>query len=402
MRRFVRGLIAAAVLGAATVNAAPASAASTVTVDSLAVSVTAPVAGRQLTATAAVRASQALTVQALTIAVRDSAGENVDFPGAVEDFRLTTTASTFTTASRSFPVGTYTYFVAYLHNDVWTELTPRRTFTVTADPNNPVTLNHEFTGAAGKGPNEGLSTPLWFNDPCWQQGCTGTLAEYSMDNAKLDGNGHLVLTAQYTPNSTARCGATSCAYKSARLTMLDWENNDGAPHWSQRGGHLEARMRSSVGAGLWPAFWTVGANNATVPWPASGEIDIVEILGQHPTSVMQNIHTGPDEDSRVQFPAQPALPGAGTIDGWHTYAVDWDASATGYLKWSIDGVVTHTVTAAEAGANWARSFQHPHALILNLAVGSDDAEWVPRPDDNSIFPATLEVDWVRAHAKPQA
>ncbi|HUR09450.1 MAG TPA: hypothetical protein VM347_43405 [Nonomuraea sp.] len=137
----------------ATLSASPASAAVTVTVDALVVNNSAPVAARPMTATAKVHASGTLSVQALTIAVRDSAGQIVDFPGAIAT-TLTTAVKTFTTDARAYPAGTYTYFVAYQAGNVWTELTPRRTFTVAA---NPITFDQDFSGAAGAGPNTGLA-----------------------------------------------------------------------------------------------------------------------------------------------------------------------------------------------------------------------------------------------------
>src|SRR4051812_16080216 len=45
---------------------------------------------------------------------------------------------------------------------------------------NPLTFGQDFTGPAGAGPNTGLGTPVWFDDPCWKRGCTGTLAEYRL------------------------------------------------------------------------------------------------------------------------------------------------------------------------------------------------------------------------------
>ncbi|MEU7893371.1 glycoside hydrolase family 16 protein [Nonomuraea sp. NPDC049152] len=366
----------------------------TVTVDALSLSVASPTASRPMTATAKVRASQTLAVQALTIAVRDSAGQIVDFPGAIET-TLSPTATTFTTDPRAYAAGTYTYFVAYLANDVWKELTPRKTFTVSA---NPVTFNQDFTGTAGAGPNTGLSKTTWFNDPCWHQACTGTIAEYKLDHAKLDGQGNLVITADRAVTPGAKCGTEDCRYATARLTMLDWEGNEGLPSWQQAGGHLEARMKLPLGKGLWPAFWTVGGNNAQVDWPASGEIDVMEALGNYPTLVEQHAHGGlPD----INVGDSTTLPNGETIDDWHTYAVDWDASATGYIKWSIDGVVTRTMTAAQVGAAWGMSFRHAHAMILNLAVGGGDG-WVGDPDSSTVFPAKLLVDYVRVYQKPLA
>jgi len=39
-------------------------------------------------------------------------------------------------------------------------------------------------------------------------------------------------------------------------------------------------MKILAGAGLWPAFGMVGDNCTTVGWPASGEIDVMEAVGQ--------------------------------------------------------------------------------------------------------------------------
>ncbi|MET7459924.1 glycoside hydrolase family 16 protein [Nonomuraea sp. NPDC005501] len=398
MRAFFRALVAAAVFGTAAVSSASASAAGaaavTVTVDALSTSLPSPVASRPFTATARVRASQSLAVDALTVAVRDAAGAIVDFPGAIAT-TLTTTAKTFGTESRAYPAGTYTYWVAYLAGGVWTNLTPVKSFTVAA---NPVTFEQTFDGAQGGGPNTGLSKPVWFNDPCWRQACTGSIAEYRMDHARLDGQGHLVLTADKAVTPGAMCGDVACRYAAARLTMLDWEGDDGLPSWSQAGGHLEVRMQAPVGKGLWPAFWTVGGNAATVEWPLSGEIDVVETRGQEPALVEQHVHGG---DPYRQWGDSTPLPAGQSIAGWHTYAVDWDASATGYIKWSVDGVVTRTLTAAAAGTMWGQSFRHAHTLILNLAVGGA-GDWVGDPDAGTVFPAKLVVDHVRVHQKPLA
>ena len=40
-------------------------------------------------------------------------------------------------------------------------------------------------------------------------------------------------------------------------------------------GVVSARVKLTAGAGLWPAFWTLG----TGPWPATGEMDIMENVG---------------------------------------------------------------------------------------------------------------------------
>ena len=48
-------------------------------------------------------------------------------------------------------------------------------------------------------------------------------------------------------------------------------------------GRIEARIKVPESQGMWPAFWLLGNNIATVDWPACGELDIMEhIDGSNP------------------------------------------------------------------------------------------------------------------------
>src|SRR5690349_7865395 len=49
-------------------------------------------------------------------------------------------------------------------------------------------------------------------------------------------------------------------------------------------GRVEARIKIPFGQGIWPAFWMLGADIATNPWPACGEIDIMENIGKEPAT----------------------------------------------------------------------------------------------------------------------
>ena len=73
------------------------------------------------------------------------------------------------------------------------------------------------------------------------------------ENASLDGEGHLVITARADPpNSPYRCWYGVCRYTSARLKTKG--------RFETTYGRFEARMRIPRGQGLWPAFWMLGAN----------------------------------------------------------------------------------------------------------------------------------------------
>jgi beta-glucanase (GH16 family) len=120
-----------------------------------------------------------------------------------------------------------------------------------------------------------------------------------------------VLTADEDVTPGAQCGPIACRYASARLTMLDWEDNEGLSSWSQAGGHLEARMRAPLGKGLWPVFWTVGANNSvvarTLTAAQAGSAWAQSFRNTH--AMILNLAVGGDEwvgepDADTVFPAQ--------------------------------------------------------------------------------------------------
>lgn len=395
--RFFGCLSAALVLLGGTALTAPAAVAAvpTVVLDSLTVPATVQ-PGQAVRASARVHSTSGnIAVQAITVAVRSSTGAAVDFPGAVPT-TVPPGGYTFTSGTRTFPAGAYEAFVAVQIGGRWTNLTPRRPFTVAV-----ATFSQDFNGPAGSSANHGLARPAWFNDPCWANdpACTGSLAQYKEDHARLDGQGSLVLTADRNPDPGAMCRPVRCTYATARLTMLDWAGTGGWPSWSQAGGHFEARIKAPAGRGLWPAFWLLG-DQVDGTWPATGEIDIMEVRGNAPRIVEQHAHGGPSPAAHVDF-ARPGggypLP-VGDTTGWHTYAVDWNASATGYIKWSVDGIVTHTLTARAAGANWS-SFRGPQAIILDLAVGGGDG-WIGPPDAATVFPAKMHVDYIRVSRDP--
>ncbi|GAA4878256.1 ricin-type beta-trefoil lectin domain protein [Kitasatospora terrestris] len=197
-------------------------------------------------------------------------------------------------------------------------------------------------------------------------------------NAALDGQGHLVITAKRSSGGLS-CWYGTCQYTSARLNT--------AQTFSQAYGHFESRIKIPRGQGIWPAFWMLGNDLGSVGWPNSGEIDIMENIGREPGTVHGTIH-GPGYSGAGGIGAPYSLPaGQSFADAFHTFAVDWSPTA---IKWSVDGNVYQTRTPADLGGNrWV--FDHPFFVILNLAVGGD---WPGSPDGSSTYPQTMVVDYV--------
>ncbi len=196
------------------------------------------------------------------------------------------------------------------------------------------------------------------------------------NNAALDGQGHLVITARKENPANYQCWYGTCQYTSARL------NTSGT--FTAQYGHIEARMKIPRGQGMWPAFWMLGT---PVNWPDSGEIDIMENVGFEPSTVHGTIH-GPGYFGSGGIGAAYTLPGGQAFaDAFHTFAVDW---APDRITWSVDGNVYQTRTPADLGGRqWV--FNKPFFLILNLAVGG---YWPGDPDGSTVFPQQLLVDHV--------
>ena len=195
-------------------------------------------------------------------------------------------------------------------------------------------------------------------------------------------NGHLVIEARREPYTGADGHARG--YTSGRLQTMG--------RFAQRYGRFEARMKLPLGKGLWPAFWMLGANSETQPWPLCGEIDVMENIGD-PHRVYGTLH-GPGYSGAHGIQAHDDLPPAQAVNtGFHTYAVEWEPAV---IRFYVDDhlYATHTPKDLPPGTRWV--YNHPFYVLLDLAVGG---AWPGNPDAGTAFPQDLLVDWVRVYAR---
>ncbi|MER8073358.1 family 16 glycosylhydrolase [Streptomyces sp. NPDC094034] len=240
-----------------------------------------------------------------------------------------------------------------------------------------VTFSDDFNGAAGSAVDGGkwqIETGDNVNNHERQYYTAGN------NNAALDGQGNLVITARKDNPGNYQCWYGRCEYTSARL------NTSGK--FTSTYGRVEARMKVPRGQGMWPAFWMLGNDIGNVGWPNSGEIDIMENVGFEPSTVHGTLH-GPGYSGSGGIGAGYTLPnGQAFADAFHTFAIDWSPNR---ISWSVDGNVYQTRTPADLGGRtWV--FNKPFFIILNLAVGG---YWPGDPNGSTPFPSQLVVDYVR-------
>jgi beta-glucanase (GH16 family) len=196
------------------------------------------------------------------------------------------------------------------------------------------------------------------------------------ENVSLDGEGHLAITAR-------KENYIGCDYTSGRINTWGF--------FQQGRGRFEARIKLPVGRGIWPAFWLLGADFGAVGWPACGEIDIMEYRGQEPNVLHASIH-GPGYSGGSAVTSRYTLEGDEGFDaGFYVFAIEWYADR---ITWLLDNTPYLTITPSDlpTGTRWV--FDHPFYIILNVAVGG---HFVGPPDDSTVFPQTMLVDYVRVY-----
>ncbi|MTB51028.1 family 16 glycosylhydrolase [Lewinella sp. W8] len=159
-------------------------------------------------------------------------------------------------------------------------------------------------------------------------------------------------------------------------------------------GRVDIRAKLPTGVGTWPALWMLGRNIdedggywdnqgfGTTPWPACGEIDIMEHWGDNQNYVSSAMHTPSSFGGTVNV-GGTIIPTA-SMD-FHVYTMIWTEEK---IEFSVDGIVHYTYNPPIKDAStWP--FDAPQYLLFNVAM-------LPNVT-NSFVRSALEVDYVRVY-----
>lgn len=186
-------------------------------------------------------------------------------------------------------------------------------------------------------------------------------------------NGVLIITAREESFENSQ-------YTSARLLTQD--------RLEQEYGRFEARIRLPFGQGIWPAFWMLGADIDENPWPAAGEIDIMEFRGQEPTKILGSVH-GPGYSGGAAISKEFNLENDRFDTGFHVFGIEWGPN---FVNYYVDDVLYNQITPEDVTGPWV--FDKPFFILINLAVGGS---FVGSPNEETVFPQTMLVDYVRVY-----
>lgn len=174
------------------------------------------------------------------------------------------------------------------------------------------------------------------------------------------------------------------SYTSARLITK------GKGDWLY--GRFEIRAKLPTGLGTWPAIWMLPTDWEYGGWPASGEIDIMENVGFDPDTIVASAHT--KSYNHVMHTERNARTECKTCyTDFHDYVLEWDESE---YRVYLDDKLYFTYKNDGTGAD-AWPFDKRFHLLLNVAIGGN---WGgAKGIDDTKFPHTMEVDYVRVYQK---
>lgn len=226
-----------------------------------------------------------------------------------------------------------------------------------------------------------LNTDVWNFDigdgtaqgiPGWGNNELQTYTDRT-ENVSVE-NGFLLITAREESFDGA-------AFTSARIQTQG--------NFQQQFGRFEARMRLPFGQGMWPAFWLLGDDSDGEIWPQIGEIDVMEYRGQNPTIVLGSVH-GPGYSAGESVGKSFALTNDRFDTGFHIFGIEWGPN---FINYYVDDVLYNQITPDDVPGEWVFN-NRPFYMIINLAVGGS---FVGSPNDETQFPQTMLVDYVRVY-----
>lgn len=178
----------------------------------------------------------------------------------------------------------------------------------------------------------------WTKEVSTHGGGNNELQSYEADNVIVNDAGHLVIDAMI---DAKRPGKPFTSGKIVGKVGL-------------KRGRVSFTAMLPEGTGLWPALWllpddiSLNQNGADLypctTWPATGEIDVMEMRGQTPGTIIHVVHSGHNYKCKKNgVLKEKAVEGSWTKKE-HTYWVDWDEEK---MTFGTDQTTNHTINFAD-------------------------------------------------------
>jgi beta-glucanase (GH16 family) len=234
--------------------------------------------------------------------------------------------------------------------------------------------------------------------PCfdWNNGdCTSSFnhgREHYQPSQVVVSNGtaKLIAAPLSPPYATTACQGGSCTYKAGLLSTARPRTSSPNYLFKFTYGYVESRFKFPATQGFFTAFWMLPADPAQV---YNYEIDILEELGNDPTSMFMTYHEGQDRKNSHAVNSGQGNNGKCAVKDYSKdfvrMGMDWEPD---HVAWFINGVECGRFTGSGAQIS-----NVPMQLILHMMVDNDwQRSWQVGLQDPTLV-RQLEVDYIRVY-----
>lgn len=171
-----------------------------------------------------------------------------------------------------------------------------------------------------------------------------------------------------------------CNYTSARITTK--------AKGDFKYGYFEMRAKLPSGGGTWPAFWMMPTSSVYGYWPNSGELDIMEYVGNRPNVVLGTTHTKVSQGGGIGGSTRCMS----AESDFNIYAMEWNETQ---IKFILNGNTYFTFNRLSTWTNEQWPFDQEFFIILNVAMGGNLGGTIA----SNFVESQMEVDYVRVYQK---
>ena len=232
--------------------------------------------------------------------------------------------------------------------------------------------------------------------PCfdWNSGdCTSTFnngrEHYQPSQVVVSGGTAKLIAAPLSPPyANSACQNGSCTYKAGLLSTARARANMPDYLYKFTYGYVESRFKFPATQGFFTAFWMLPADPSYV---YRSEIDILELLGDDPTTMFMTYHyAGRDQSYAVNAGKfkNGKCPTKDYSKDFVRMGMDWQPD---HIAWYIDGV------ECARFSNAAQIENGPMQIILHMMVDNNwQRSWNVGLADPTLT-RQLEVDYIRVY-----
>lgn len=159
-----------------------------------------------------------------------------------------------------------------------------------------------------------------------------------------------------------------------------------------RYGKIEITAKLPKGKGTWPALWMMPQQNTYGHWPKSGEIDMMEHVGNHLDELVLCLHTekyNHTKDTEYYFKKHIK----GLSDDFQVFGLEWNEDSIKYTLNGEEMVTYHKGENGKVSSHEGWPFDQPFYLVMNLAIGG----WFGGEIDFDSLPQVFQIKEIKIY-----